>query len=99
MIDLKAKPFYLDEEQIAWVKDTLAGMTMEEKIGQLFVMMTYLPGVEEEKIQREVTSWHQGGLRWQRKDSGEAWEQNRLYQQSSRIPLLSAANCDGHGRR
>ena len=78
MIDLKAKPFSLHDDQIAWVKNTLASMSIEEKIGQLFVMMTYLPGVDEEKIKTEVTSWHQGGLRWQRKDSKEAWQQNRL---------------------
>ena len=35
MIDLKAKPFYLNDEQIQWVEDTIAGMTLEEKLGQL----------------------------------------------------------------
>ncbi|MDE6201958.1 MAG: hypothetical protein K2G19_00610, partial [Lachnospiraceae bacterium] len=39
MIDLKANPFYLDEEGIAWVKETLAGMTVEEKAGQLFCVL------------------------------------------------------------
>lgn len=97
MINLKAKPFCLTEEQIAWVQDTLRGMTLEEKIGQLFVMMTYLPGVHEDKIREEVSAWHQGGLRWQRKNSAEAWQQNRLYQQYSRIPLLIAGNCDTGG--
>ena len=97
MINLKAKPFFLHDDQIAWVKNTLASMTIEEKIGQLFVMMTYLPGVDGEKIKTEVTSWHQGGLRWQRKDSREAWKQNRLYQQYSGIPLLIAGNCDTGG--
>ena len=32
MVDLKAMPFYLNDEQIAWVEDTIAGMTPEEKI-------------------------------------------------------------------
>ena len=36
MVDLKAKPFYLDDEACAWVRGTLAGMTDLEKIGQLF---------------------------------------------------------------
>ena len=97
MIDLKAKPFYLNDEQIEWVENTLADMTLEEKIGQLFVMMTYLPGVHPEKIKAEVNGWHPGGLRWQRKNSAEAWEQNQYYQQYSKIPMLIAGNCDTGG--
>ena len=39
MVDLRAKPFYLNDEQIRWVEETIAGMTLEEKIGQLFVLL------------------------------------------------------------
>ena len=39
MIDLKANPFYLDDEAIAWVENTLAAMTTEEKAGQLFCVL------------------------------------------------------------
>ena len=97
MVDLRVKPFYLTDEQVAWVEQTIASMTLEEKIGQLFTCMTYLPGVDEKRIKEELVSFHQGGLRWQRKDSAEAYEQNRLYQKHSRIPLLIAANCDTGG--
>ena len=37
LVDLKAKPFYLSDEDIAWVENTIAEMTTEEKIGQLFI--------------------------------------------------------------
>ena len=37
MVNLKAKPYYLSDEQVQWVEDTIATMTIEEKIGQLFV--------------------------------------------------------------
>ena len=97
MVDLKAKPFYLNEAQIDWVERTIASMTPEEKIGQLFTIMTYLPGVDAQRIASELDAYHQGGLRWQRKDSAEAYEQNRLYQEHARIPLLIAANCDTGG--
>lgn len=33
---MKAKPFYLSDEDCKWVEETIAGMTTEEKIGQLF---------------------------------------------------------------
>lgn len=31
MVNLKAKPYYLDEEGISWVEETLESMTIEEK--------------------------------------------------------------------
>ena len=34
-IDLKAKPFCLTDEQIAWVETTIAGMSEDEKVEQL----------------------------------------------------------------
>ena len=33
MIDLRANPFFLDDEGIRWVSETLASMTLEEKAG------------------------------------------------------------------
>ena len=39
MIDLRANPFYLNDEQVAWVENTLAGMTLEEKAGQVICPM------------------------------------------------------------
>ena len=39
MIDLKAKPFYLSDDDITWVHETLAGMSTEEKAGQLFCVL------------------------------------------------------------
>ena len=35
MINLKANPFFLDDEAIAWVNRTLSEMTVEEKVGYL----------------------------------------------------------------
>ena len=35
-MDLKRKPFYLDDTAIEWVNNTLNGLTEDEKIGQLF---------------------------------------------------------------
>ena len=38
-INFKAKPFYLDDEGIEWVKSTFDNMTLEEKCGQVFCTM------------------------------------------------------------
>ena len=30
MVDLRKKPYYLSEEQVQWVEDTINSMTIEE---------------------------------------------------------------------
>ncbi|MGY0194338.1 glycoside hydrolase family 3 protein [Leptothrix sp. BB-4] len=40
---LRQAPFDLDEEQIAWVCDTLDGLTLQQKVGQL-INLQILPG-------------------------------------------------------
>ena len=39
MVDLTARPFFLNEDDMRWVRETIAAMTLEEKIGQLFINM------------------------------------------------------------
>ena len=34
MVDMKANPFYLSDEDRKWVENTIAGMTLTEKIEQ-----------------------------------------------------------------
>ena len=41
MIDLKAKPFFLHDEDIRWVEETLTSMTLEQKAGQVFCPMGF----------------------------------------------------------
>lgn len=95
MVNLREKPFNLNDEQIQWVEDTIASMTLDEKVGQLFVLMRKSP--EPEAIKKVLKDFHQGGLRWQGGDSQAVYNQNKTYQENSRIPLLIAANCDNGG--
>lgn len=97
MVDLKAKPFELSDAQIQWVESTLAGMSLDEKIGQLFVLLKAVPGVNKEQIGKTLAQSHQGGLRWQGGGKETVYEQNAEYQRQSKIPLLIAANCDDGG--
>lgn len=95
MVDLKAKPFYLDDEQIKWVEDTIAGMTYDEKVGQLFICINPLRDVNYYTMMCE--KYHVGGVRWQGGTLEEIYEQNRIYQEKSKIPVLIAANCEAGG--
>ena len=78
MVNLKEKPFCLGEEAIQWVEDTIAGMTLEEKVGQLFVQMR--KSLDEEVIKNTLSKYHQGGLRWQGGDRNQVYNQNKTYQ-------------------
>lgn len=97
MVNLREKTFYLNDRQIKWVEDTVNDMTLDEKVGQLFVGLKTEPGVDEDRIRKDLERSHQGGLRWQGGDMNTVYLQNRIYQQNSKIPLFIAANCDDGG--
>lgn len=95
MVNLKAKPFYLTDEQVSWVEDTIARMTKEEKIGQLFIHLT--GSNKEEDVQEEVSRMHMGGIRFNPRSKEEMWEMNYNFQKCSKIPVLSAVNVESGG--
>ena len=82
MVDLKAKPFYLSEEDIRWVEETLSSMTLEEKLSQLFVLLKPVPGADEQQIKALMETARPGGMRWQGGDKETVWKQNRLFPHS-----------------
>ena len=95
MVNLRAKPYYLDDEGVKWVMDTIAGMTDEEKVGQLFVNM--VASDDPEDIKHVVNTYHPGALRYRNMSADRLWEQNNNFQKESRIPLLIASNCEAGG--
>ena len=95
MVDLKAKPFYLTDEQVAWVENTIDSMSKEEKIGQLFVHLTGVS--KEEDVKEEVERMHMGGIRFNPRAKEDMWEMNYNFQKCSRIPVLSAVNVEAGG--
>lgn len=96
-VDLKAKPYYLSDEAIAWVESTITGMTTEEKIGQLFI--NHFHELDMEHAKEVIEKYHVGGARY--KDSGssskEVYDFIKHIQSVSKMPLLVAANCDNGG--
>ena len=100
-VDLKAKPYNLSDEDIKWVKDTIAGMSDEEKIGQLFINLFFFG---EDKFsgnnftsQQLLEKFHIGGARYQGGTSDQVQDLINELQTNSKIPLLVAANCDAGG--
>lgn len=94
-VDLTKKPYNLDEESINWVKDTIANMTDEEKIGQLFINMG--SSRTEEYLTDVLNNYHIAGVRYNPGKAEEVYEQNRILQENSKIPVLIAANTEMGG--
>ena len=95
MINLKAKPFYLKEEDIKWVEETIDNMTIEEKIGQLFCPIGKSP--DENYLKNAVLSKHIGGILFRNGESAEMQKTHNFLQENSKIPLLIAANLEAGG--
>ncbi|MDD6715124.1 MAG: glycoside hydrolase family 3 N-terminal domain-containing protein [Firmicutes bacterium] len=95
MVDLKKRPFYLNDKQVRWVENTIASMSEDEKIGQLFINLTLRR--DPASLEKIVNQYHVGGIRWQGGSAQEVWEQNHTLQQLSKVPLLIAANCEAGG--
>lgn len=95
MVDMKANPFYLSDEDCKWVEDTIAGMSLDEKIGQLFFNMG--SSRDEEYLKMTVDKYHIGGIRYNPGPADEIHEQNRILQENSKIPLIIACNTENGG--
>ena len=95
MIDLKANPFFLNDEQVKWVMDTLASMTLEEKAGQVFCPMGFAS--DEDSLRHTVREIGVGGMMYRPGLKAEIQETHRRIQSMAKIPLLLAANTEAGG--
>lgn len=101
IVDLRAVPYVLDDEQHDWVEQTLAGMTDEEKVGQLFFNLFHF-GADtfsgNDLTNKQILAkYHIGGARYHGGSAAQVQELLNSLQASSKIPLLIAANCESGG--
>ncbi len=95
MVDLRAMPYNLCDEDIAWVESTIASMTDEEKVGQLFWQLT--AGNSEEYLQELMEKYHLGGCRYNGMPGAKVLAQNRILQKYAKIPVFIACNPEQGG--
>ena len=93
-MNLKEKPFYLDDTDVEWVNKTLERLTDDEKIGQLFLPIGYSSekGYLDKLIELGI-----GGLFYRPGDAQEVQQAYEYMQKNSKIPLLTAANLEDGG--
>ena len=94
-VNLKAIPYCLSDADIAWVENTIASMTPEEKVGQLFWQLT--AGNSEEYLSELVTKYHLGGCRYNGMPGQMVLNQNRILQKNAKVPVFIACNPEKGG--
>ena len=95
MLDLKAKPYNLSDEDIAWVNKTISEMTDEEKVGQLFFQLT--ASQEEDYLKELMEKYHLGGCRYNGMPGEKVLAQNKILQKYAKIPVFIACNPEKGG--
>ena len=95
MVDLRAIPYNLSNADIAWVENTIASMTAEEKVGQLFWQLT--AGNTEEYLKDLMETYHLGGCRYNGMPGQKVLDQNRILQKYAKIPVFIACNPEQGG--
>ena len=95
MIDYTGNPFYLDEEGINWVENTYRSMSVEERLGQLFCPIVF--SKDEKELRELVETKHPGGVLYREGPGEELYDAQKLLQEYSRIPLLTASNLEYGG--
>ena len=95
MVNLKKPPYNLSDSDIAWVKETIAGMTDEEKVGQLFFQLT--ASQDEEYLKELMEKYHLGGCRYNGMPGEKVLAQNKILQKYAKIPVFIACNPEKGG--
>lgn len=95
MINLKANPFFLTDEQAEWVESTLASLTLEQKAGQVFCPMGFTddPGA----LRHMVCDIGVGAMMYRSGPAAYIQNTHRTIQNMAKIPLLLAANTEAGG--
>ncbi len=91
MIDLTKKPFNLTQEEIAWVEETKSKMTIEEKIGQLFFLLS---ASDNEMYLQNLMRFKPGGVMFRPLSKDQVASAHKFLQDASNIPLFLAANLE-----
>lgn len=94
-VDLRAKPYSLGEDDIRWVDDTIAAMTLEEKVGQLFVHLCVQR--DDGELGAIIERYHVGGVRYINAPAKVVRSRNGYMQSLSKVPLLIAADITAGG--
>ena len=86
---------YAQSEQ-SWVDSLYNQMTLDQKIGQLFMVMAYPDGNASKRMatSKQIKKQHIGGVLFSKGTSKQQLIDTRAYQNQSSVPLLIAADAE-----
>ena len=92
----KDSPLYVNEAQMQWVNSTYDSMTLDQKIGQLFMVAAYSnKGTSHEtEIKNLIQNEAIGGLIFMQDDAQRQIELVNEYQKLSKVPLLMGMDAE-----
>ncbi|MCP9766329.1 glycoside hydrolase [Lacihabitans sp. LS3-19] len=84
------KPLSFNQKQTIWVDSLLASMSLEEKIGQLFMVAAYSNRneVDYRKLEGQIEKYHIGGIIFFQGNPLKQAELTNRYQEVSKYPLM-----------
>jgi beta-N-acetylhexosaminidase len=91
-VDLTAAPFGLDERGAMWVENTLASLTLDQKVGQMFCLVA-VPATREEMDANAAIGEPAGYMR-RPAPTEEILDLNAYIQERATVPMLIAANTE-----
>lgn len=95
MIDFRAKPFYLNDQDIAWVENTLSSMTIGEKIGQVFCLTGM--STDSNELAELVRTWHPGAFMYRAGDGPDIQRAYQAMAEATKVPMLFPCNLESGG--
>lgn len=95
MVDLSAKPYFLNKDQIKYVQNTVKNMSIDEKVGQLFFVI----GQDEDQVNIEefIKKYQPGGMMYRPDQAKKIKHEITTAQSASKIPMFFAANLESGG--
>lgn len=95
-VNLKANPYYLDDEQIKWVNETFATLSLDEKIGQLLCPSALM--LNKSTIKKMTQKYYAGSLMIRPMNIKGLQDSIRKLQENSKVPMLISANLENGGK-
>ena len=79
-----------------WVDSTYQSLTLDQKIGQLFMPMVFSQGDQRhyQQISEDLRKYHLGGIIFSKGTIAEQVRLTNLFQNESKVPLLIAMDAE-----
>ncbi len=99
---ISKKPLDFKQKQVVWADSVLATMTLEQKIGQLFMIAAFSNRNENDyrRVEEQIRKYHIGGVIFFQGSPLKQAELTNRYQSAATIPLLVGMDAEwGLGMR